>query len=233
MVAVGVHGHGRIHRLQETVSVDASDEETTLVQSFRTFRARADAHRREGMSHAGEEAALLGQGAAVAHHRKGVHLQAVVVVEAQRLMLDDTWVELEARGLETLAATRMAAVENGHVVFLSHGVDGVEETEEVLLRVDVLPFLPPLTSADMRTPAHKCAARATPKASEKNQSRMKSVSKTPSSSRKTPHTSKKERRSSSGATAPKERQSEMTESMEKSPVAQVDRSTTKKKGKFC
>ena len=91
-----------------------------------------------GMADAGEEAALLGQGAAVAHHGKGVHLQAVVVVEAQGLVLDDARVQLEAACLQALAGTRMAAVEDGHVVLLGHLVDGVEERQEVLLGVDVL-----------------------------------------------------------------------------------------------
>ena len=47
------------------------------------------------MPHRCEERAFLGQGAAVAHNCKGVHLEAVVVVEAQRLMLDNTLIQLE------------------------------------------------------------------------------------------------------------------------------------------
>ncbi|MCO5597884.1 hypothetical protein L7F22_051969 [Adiantum nelumboides] len=87
----------------------------------------------------------------------------------------------------------------------------------------------------MRTPTRKCAPRATPKAFEEKQSRRKgSSSKTPSSSCKEPHTSKHNDRNSSDTTAPKERhnidQSEMIESMGKSSIAQVGRSTTKKKG---
>ena len=46
-------------------------------------------------------------------------------MEAQRLVLDDTWVQLEASGLETLAATWVTAVEDG-------------QAQEILLRVDVL-----------------------------------------------------------------------------------------------
>ena len=126
MVSVSVHLHGAIHRLQEAVGVDARDEETTLIQGLGTLRAGTDTYRREGMSHAGEEAALLGKGAAVAHHRKGVHLQAVVVVEAQRLVLNNTRVKFESTGLETFTAAWMAAVEDGHVILLSHGVDGIE-----------------------------------------------------------------------------------------------------------
>ena len=137
MVAILVHVHCTFYGLQQTLLVDASDEETTFVQGLGTLGARADTHRREGMSHTRKEAALLGQGAAVAHHGKGVHLQAIVVVEAQRLVLDDTRVQLEATRLETLAAAGMTAVEDRHVVLFCHGVDGVEETEEILLCVDV------------------------------------------------------------------------------------------------
>ena len=90
------------------------------------------------MAYAGEEAALLGQGATVAHHGKGVHLKTVVVVEAQRLVLDDAFVQLETTLFKTLARAGMTAVKNGHVVLLCHLIDGGEEAHEVLFRVDVL-----------------------------------------------------------------------------------------------
>lgn len=48
------------------------------------------------MADAGEERGFLGKGAAIADDGKGVHLEAVVVVETEGLMLDDTRVELEA-----------------------------------------------------------------------------------------------------------------------------------------
>ncbi len=90
------------------------------------------------MADAREEAALLGQGAGVGHHAEGVHLEAIIVVEAEGLVLDDAPIELEAAGLQALAAARVAAVEDGHIVLLGHLVDGVEEAEEVLFRVDIL-----------------------------------------------------------------------------------------------
>ena len=90
------------------------------------------------MTHTGEERAFLWQGTAVRHHGEGIHLEAIVVVEAQRLMLNDARVKLEAAGLETLAAARMAAVKDGHVVFLGHLVDGSKQAHEVLLCIDVL-----------------------------------------------------------------------------------------------
>lgn len=53
-------------------------------------------------------------------------------------MLDDTWVELEAAGCQSVAAARVAAVEYRHVIFLGQFVDCIEKAEEVLFRVDVL-----------------------------------------------------------------------------------------------
>ena len=85
-----------------------------------------------------EEAALLRQGAAVRDDGGGVHLQAVVVVEAERLVADDTRVEPETRLFQPFARTGMAGVENGQVVLRSQCIDGVEKREEVALGVDVL-----------------------------------------------------------------------------------------------
>ena len=84
------------------------------------------------------EAAFLGQRAGVGHDAEGVHLQAVVVMEAQRLMLNDALVELKAALLQPLAAARMAGVENRHIVLFRQSVDGGEQAQEVLFGVDVL-----------------------------------------------------------------------------------------------
>ena len=59
-------------------------------------------------------------------------------MEAERLMLDDALIQLKATGSKAVARTRMAAVEDRHIVLLCHFVDGIEEREEVLLSVDVL-----------------------------------------------------------------------------------------------
>lgn len=48
------------------------------------------------MADTGEERGFLGKGAAIADDGKSVHLEAVVIVETEGLMLDDTRVELEA-----------------------------------------------------------------------------------------------------------------------------------------
>ena len=47
------------------------------------------------MTDGGIEAALLRQRAGVGHHAKGVHLQAVIVMEAQGLVGDDAGIEFK------------------------------------------------------------------------------------------------------------------------------------------
>ena len=138
VVAVAAEADGGVDGLKEAVGVDAGDDEAALVDGFRTLRRRADAHGGEGMAHRGEETALLGKGAAVADYSEGIHLEAVVVVEAERFVLDDALIQLKAAGSKAVARAGVARVEDGHVVLLRHPVDGGEEREEVLLRVDVL-----------------------------------------------------------------------------------------------
>ncbi len=146
MVAVLVHGDGGVYGLQKRFLVDSGYEEAGLVEGFRTLGRGADADRRERMSHGGEKRAFLGQRAAVRDNRECVHLEAVVVVEAQWLVLDNTWIKRDpSAGLrmtggrfQALAAPGMAAVKDGHVILLSHLVDGGEEAQEVLFSVDVL-----------------------------------------------------------------------------------------------
>ena len=65
-------------------------------------------------------------------------MQLVVVVEAQRLIDPDTRVEFEATLFQTVLAAGMAGVENGHIILLCQRIDGSEQTQEVLFRVDVL-----------------------------------------------------------------------------------------------
>ena len=59
-------------------------------------------------------------------------------MEAERLVGYYAAIEFEATLFEAFARAGMAAVENGHVVLLGHGVDGVEERQEVLLGVNIL-----------------------------------------------------------------------------------------------
>ena len=125
-------------RLQQAALGDAGQREAGLVQGLGALGGGADAHRRERMPDAREEAGLLGQRAGVRHHREGVHLQAVVVVEAHGLVHAHARVELEAGGLQALAGARVAGVQDRHVVFLRERVDGCEQAREVGLGVDVL-----------------------------------------------------------------------------------------------
>ena len=95
MLTVFAEFYGGIYSLEEALGVDTGNDEVTLVNGFRTLGRGADADGREGMAYTGKETALFGKGTAVADYGKGIHLKAVVVVEAERLMLDDTFVKLE------------------------------------------------------------------------------------------------------------------------------------------
>ena len=130
--------YGYIHTLQEALGVNATQYKAALIQSFRALGAGADAHGRERMANTGEEAALLRQSAAVAHHGKGIHLEAVVVVKTKGLVLDDAFIQLEATGLQALLASGVAAVEDGHFIFLSHLIDSCKESHKILFCINVL-----------------------------------------------------------------------------------------------
>ena len=135
---LGVELDGGMDGLQQPLLGDAGEREAGLVQGLGALGGGADAHRRERAADAREEAGLLGQGAGVRHHREGVHLQAVVVVEAHGLVHAHARVELEAGGLQALAGARVAGVQDRHVVLLRERVDGGEQAREVRLGVDVL-----------------------------------------------------------------------------------------------
>lgn len=127
-----------MYRLQQAALADAGEREACLVQGLRALGGGADAYRRERAADAREEAGLLGQRAGVGHHREGVHLQAVVVVEPHGLVHAHARVQLEAGGLQALAGARVAGVQDRHVVLLGKGVDRGEQAREVGLGVDVL-----------------------------------------------------------------------------------------------
>ena len=124
--------------LEQAALADAGQREARLVKRLGSLGGGADAHRRERMPDAREEAGLLGQGAGVGHHGEGVHLEAVVVVEAHGLVHAHARVELEAGGLQALAGARVAGVQDRHVVLLGQRVDRREQAREVGLGVDVL-----------------------------------------------------------------------------------------------
>lgn len=74
------------------------------------------------MADACEEGTFFGERAAVAHDGECIHLQAVVIVESERFVLNHALVELEARGGKAVTAARVAAVQNRHVVLFGHFV---------------------------------------------------------------------------------------------------------------
>ena len=88
-----------IYTLQEALGVNATENKAALVKCLGALSAGADSHRRERMVHGGEEGVHLWQSTAVTHHRRSIHLQAIVVVEAQGFMLDSSFIELESRSL--------------------------------------------------------------------------------------------------------------------------------------
>lgn len=138
MVAVGGHPDCEIDGLQEPSSVDAAEYEAPLVEGLGPLGTRPDADRRDGLADGCVEGALLGKRPAVTHDAERVHLQAVVVVEAQWLLHAHPRVQPEPSRLQPVAASRVAAVQHRHVVLLRHGVDRPEQAQEVFLRVYVL-----------------------------------------------------------------------------------------------
>ena len=124
--------------LEQAALADAGEREAGLVQGLGALGGGADAHRRERMPDAREEAGLLGQRAGVGDNGEGVHLQAVVVMEAHGLVHAHALVELKAGSLQTLAGARVAGVQDRHVVLLGERVDRGEQAREVRLGVDVL-----------------------------------------------------------------------------------------------
>lgn len=96
MLAVTAELDGSINGLQQGFLVDTCNDEVTLVDGLGALGRGTDADGGEGMADAGEERGFLGKGSAIADDGKGVHLEAVVVVETEGLMLNDARVELEA-----------------------------------------------------------------------------------------------------------------------------------------
>ena len=135
---LGVELDGGMDGLQQPLLGDAGEREAGLVQGLGALGGGADAHRRERAADAREEARLLGQSAGVGHHGEGVHLQAVVVVEAHGLVHAHARVQLEPGGLQALAGARVAGVQDRHVVLLGQRVDRGEQAREVRFGVDVL-----------------------------------------------------------------------------------------------
>lgn len=96
MLAVTTELYGGVNGLEQRLLVDTSNDEIALVDGLGTLGRGADADSGEGVANAGEERGFFGKCAAIADNGEGVHLETVVVVKTEWLMLDDTRVELEA-----------------------------------------------------------------------------------------------------------------------------------------
>ena len=96
MTAISAEFHSSIDCLEERLGVDAGDDEVGFVNRLRTLGAGAYADSRERMSHRCKERRLLRESSRILNHRKSIHLQAIVIVESKRLMLNHSWIELES-----------------------------------------------------------------------------------------------------------------------------------------
>ena len=96
MLTIAAKLNGSIYSLEQRLLIDTSNDKVALVDSLRTLSRCTDADSRERMAYRGEEATLLRKCTRIRYYCKSIHLKTVVVVEAKRLMLDYTWVELEA-----------------------------------------------------------------------------------------------------------------------------------------
>ena len=136
--AVADQGDGHIDALEQPDRIDAAEDEAALVQGLGALGRCADADGWEGVADASEEGGLLGEGAAVGDHAECVHLQTVVIMEAQGFMPNHARIQNKAARLQPLPGARVAAVEDGHIILRRHLVDCIEERQEVLFRVEVL-----------------------------------------------------------------------------------------------
>ena len=115
VIAIKVHLHCCVYSLQQAFFVNACEHEAAFVQRFRALRRGADAHRRECMADACEEAAFLRQCTRIRYYSKGVHLQAVVIMEAQRLMLNYALVQSVTRSKPPAPTRRSFIFMNCHL----------------------------------------------------------------------------------------------------------------------
>ena len=96
VILVADQFYSSVHALEETFLVNSGKDEAGFVEGFWALGAGADADSRERMTYASEETGLFREGAAVGDYREGVHLKAVIVVEAERFVWDYPAVQLES-----------------------------------------------------------------------------------------------------------------------------------------
>lgn len=103
VLAVTAELHGCVYCLQQALLVNAGNDEVTFVNGLRTLRTCADADGREGMADTREETRFFRKRSRITYHCKGIHLKAVVVMEAERFVPDNAAVEFEAAFLQAVA----------------------------------------------------------------------------------------------------------------------------------
>ena len=123
VLAVAAEFYGSVNCLEERLFIDAGDDEVAFVDGFGALCGGTNADGWEWVAHTGEEAAFFGESATIAHHCKGVHLKAVIVVETEWLVLNHALIEFEARGCKAVATAWVTAVEDWHVFLLRHLID--------------------------------------------------------------------------------------------------------------
>ena len=106
-----LHLNRHIGGVEQFPGGNASQNEVAGFQCLGTLGGGADAHSGDGMTNGQIEAALLGQSAGVGDDCQRVHLQLVIVVEAQRLIDPDTRVKFEAALFQTVLAARTTGVQ--------------------------------------------------------------------------------------------------------------------------
>lgn len=127
MGALPLERDGDADRVEQPALVDARQHEAAPVHRLGALGRGPDADRGERAANRGEVARLLGKRARVRDDGEGVHLEAVVIMEAHGLVRAHQGMQPEARLLQAPARARVAAVQDGLPVLLGEGVDGAEE----------------------------------------------------------------------------------------------------------
>lgn len=138
MGALSLERDSGAHRVEQAAFVDTCEHETAALHSLRALGRGPNADRGERAPNRGEVARLLRERARVRDDGEGVHLEAVIIIEAHGLVRANQRMQLEARLLEALATPGVARVEDGLLVLLREAVDCTEQGAEAPLVVDVL-----------------------------------------------------------------------------------------------
>lgn len=138
MGALPLKRDGGTNCIEQPALVDTCQHEAAPVHRLGALGRGPDADSGERAADRGEVARLLGERARVGDDGEGVHLEAVIVMEAHGLVRAYQGMQSEARLLQALARARVAAVQDGLPVFLGEGVNGTEERAEARVIVNVL-----------------------------------------------------------------------------------------------